>query len=383
MNVLTALNVIRQFSERVNASPITLDSAACVRSRHKSADCSACVDACPTSAFSVDGEGGGLTLDGDRCVGCAACTHLCPTGAIHSRTSADRLLKHVEQHGDAARVELICPYREPVNRQADRDSAAFITPRCLAALAPSTYVELANRGVRHITLRLDACADCPISHAAQTICETAAAAADLLRAAPMTTIVLVSEPPAGKRNLSDLHDTRQTSVSRRGLFQMFTRPLTEPSDVPRLSLPVRLTAEQQRLLPAVVERALQTSDMPDWAPRLVADDSCTGCDVCAKLCPTAALSLQRDDAHFWLHFRAAYCTGCGLCTAGCPSHALDLAPDHQPTDPAAVSSEILVEGALQTCKRCRTAFRAAPGETLCPTCAFRRKNPFGSRVISL
>ena len=382
MNVFSALNAISQFSERVNASPVTLNNAICLHSQHKDAACSACAAICPTGALHIDDDQL-VTLDSEHCVGCAACTYTCPVGAIHGATRADRLLRHVKEHGAAVRIELVCPYRETIIQQADGSAAAFVTPHCLAALAPSTYVELANRGVRHITLRLDACAACPISAAAAVIVQTATASAELLGGAPTTQITLVTNPPANRRAIPELHDTRQNTVSRRGLFQRFARQFTETTvNLPPVDIPATLTPEQQRLLPALAERASQTGELPPWAPTLAADVTCTGCGTCAKLCPLDALSFERDDDRFRLYFRAAYCAGCNLCVVGCPEQALHLMPELQPADPATVSPETLVEGGLQTCQRCRTAFHSASGETLCPACAFRRKNPFGSRLVN-
>jgi hypothetical protein len=38
----------------------------------------------------------------------------------------------------------------------------------------------------------------------------------------------------------------------------------------------------------------------------------------------------------------------------------------------------LQEGELTICGRCRARFATREGKNLCPTCEFRRKNPFGS-----
>ncbi|MEO0565211.1 MAG: hypothetical protein AAF125_24100, partial [Chloroflexota bacterium] len=58
-------------------------------------------------------------------------------------------------------IELVCPHRPLPSNQDQPDATVFVTARCLAALSPSAYVRLSNQGVRSITLRLDACADCP------------------------------------------------------------------------------------------------------------------------------------------------------------------------------------------------------------------------------
>ncbi len=58
---------------------LVVDAARC------EADCTACIDACPTSAIS-DIDGQGPKIDLGRCVFCTACTDACPTGAIATTT---------------------------------------------------------------------------------------------------------------------------------------------------------------------------------------------------------------------------------------------------------------------------------------------------------
>ena len=52
-------------------------------------------------------------------------------------------------------------------------------------------------------------------------------------------------------------------------------------------------------------------------------DACTGCGVCAAVCPSAAVRMQ-PDAHGFLRpvVDDAACTDCGLCTRKCPVSVL-------------------------------------------------------------
>ena len=58
-------------------------------------------------------------------------------------------------------------------------------------------------------------------------------------------------------------------------------------------------------------------------------DSCTGCGVCAAVCPSAAVEMQ-PDAHGFLRpvVDDAACTDCGLCTGKCPVSVLPQTSAH-------------------------------------------------------
>lgn len=58
-------------------------------------------------------------------------------------------------------------------------------------------------------------------------------------------------------------------------------------------------------------------------------DACTGCGVCAAVCPSAAVKMQ-PDAHGFLRpiVDDAACTDCGLCTGKCPVSVLPQTSVH-------------------------------------------------------
>ncbi|MCZ2856386.1 MAG: CoB-CoM heterodisulfide reductase HdrA2 [Candidatus Bathyarchaeota archaeon] len=56
-------------------------------------------------------------------------------------------------------------------------------------------------------------------------------------------------------------------------------------------------------------------------PRLIAEN-CTGCGVCAKICPFNAVFVDEESKK--AEFIEAACGGCGTCAAGCPFNAIKM-----------------------------------------------------------
>ena len=58
-------------------------------------------------------------------------------------------------------------------------------------------------------------------------------------------------------------------------------------------------------------------------------DTCTGCGICAAICPSSAIQMQAD-SHGFLHpaVDTAKCTDCGLCARKCPISTLPQVSAH-------------------------------------------------------
>jgi ferredoxin len=113
---------------------------------------------------------------------------------------------------------------------------------------------------------------------------------------------------------------------------------------------------------------------------MIANDHCTACGVCARICPTGALKLiAGEDNTYQLAFTSAACIACDACVQLCEPAALMRTTA---TLDEVLSSEVVAlrSGTLRACTKCGAKFAAETGSELCSVCEFRRKNPFGSRL---
>lgn len=192
----------------------------------------------------------------------------------------------------------------------------------------------------------------------------------------------LGEPEPGKAKRDVLSAEAMPTVQRRSLFGLGGRT-AEPAE-PTWE-PDRTQTEHQRLRSALRELAGDQPlvEVPDDAPGpgvQLAADGCTAQGQCVQACPQGALQLTHTDAASTLHFDVSLCDGCRRCIEFCDQRALTVeAPASWSTllggEPAPLTTVV-----TRTCERCRVAFHPEADETLCPVCAMRRANPFGSTL---
>ena len=60
---------------------------------------------------------------------------------------------------------------------------------------------------------------------------------------------------------------------------------------------------------------------------LISRNACSGCRVCADVCPKAAISFEEDqEGFFYPVINGAHCMECGMCERVCPVHTADGTP---------------------------------------------------------
>jgi ferredoxin len=222
-----------------------------------------------------------------------------------------------------------------------------------------------------------------------------------------------------------VHSTRAAQISRRSLLRRFTGAAAPPapSALPLLE-PLEPVGDSPKVMPRTRRALLHAYAHLPAARRTTAPHfpvfavaaSCTGCGLCATVCPTGALQLDSSPgtpaanaasggstapaanavsaasggsstpaantaapnaptapgapATFRLVYAPLACTDCGLCTQLCAPGALQRTAA---VDYAGAEPWILYEAQASHCTRCHAPF-IGPGP-LCPPCAFRRAHP--------
>lgn len=328
----------------------------CVRYRFRYSTCTRCADNCPAEALTPGEEG--VELDVNRCSGCGLCVPACPTATFHLPSfPTSALAKPAEKQ-----LVVACT---PSGQAGD-----VLVP-CLGDIDPAL---LASLGMRHIAVTLHgtehcrACAHAP--HGSERFEMLLTAMQEVDGTGPEKWIAPVV----------DATQSRPHRADRRQLFRRFSNRAVESirSDmeseevVPESAIraaahfvPAR-RALAERLLERL-ERLPEESLLPllfDVAAIVPGDGSCTGCDVCARVCPTGALKVAEAESEWLLLFRAGQCVGCGVCIEACGPGALTLQHHWQPEgeEPA-----LLHELRRYRCQGCGRFFVGLE-EDKCPVC---------------
>ncbi len=360
-------------------APVTLALEHCLNIRDKTTACDRCVQVCPTGAITAAPD---VQLNLEQCIACGLCLHRCPTGAFRGDDDAARLLRCAAQLVDRDSLELTCKFHaDPASGDPHID-AVITTNGCLSRLGVSAYLGLFALGVQKIVLRLDACANCPLA-LLRTEIERAAETARQTHGASGETLVFQYDPPTRRAKPRPVYAMNNPPVSRRGLLRMIT--LQEESSTDALIAQFRVDDENDHAVPVERRRILaalrhspQKIDNPlpaDSFLQLTADDTCTACGLCARICPTQALQFFEGEDRFALTFTAANCVNCGLCTRLCDAGALHAAGVPSRADVIEGKRITLLSGTLKRCKKCHALYKGT-GD-FCPPCDFRKKHPFG------
>jgi ferredoxin len=377
VNVLKLALAVEKWS--AGHAPVSVFASKCLNARDKSSACALCVQTCPTEAITLQD---GVQLQADACIQCGLCLRQCPTGVFEGDDGAYKLLRCVSQIVDHEIVEIACKHHPAPTTGNHKADAVVTTNGCLSMLSPAAYLALFGLGVKKAVVRLDACADCPLGALCPQIEEALVAASQLLD--DKTALVIETAPPERKAKSRPLYSVNNPPVSRRGLFRMMALQGASSADdllaefAPQEDGESPVPQERRRLL-AALRHTLPAEthvSLPEQEfTRLRVSEACTACGLCARVCPTEALWFEESEDLFALTFSSAECINCGLCISLCEAKAVQR--DGAPSAIEVLEGQVdtLHTGRLKRCRKCNVPFR---GEGVyCPTCAFRKKNPFG------
>ena len=332
---------------------ITFDPELCAHSRSRIVGCHRCLDLCPTSAITPDGDH--VAIDEKVCAGCGQCAAACPTGAAsYSLPPSDALLRKLRAlltvYREAGGTSPVLLLYDDAHGSALIDALARHGDGLPAHVLPLAVNEVTQIGIECV---------------AAAFAYGAAAVRIVLHAKPRhdpaglyQTIALAEAILAGV----GLEGDRVATIETDDPFALgdALRAVTLGVPVPRPAsfAPAGGRRDVLRLAVRELHRAASTTTeiiaLPAGAPfgAVEVADGCTLCLACVSACPTGALSDDPDRPV--LRFTGDACVQCGLCKATCPEKVITLVP--RLAFAAATATGVLREEEPFHCIRCGKPF---------------------------
>ena len=333
---------------------LNIDGDACVHARSATSRCTACVDACPRGAWTVDWRE--VAFQPDACDGCGVCVPACPAGVLE-------LAQPPRLRPDGAGCACLVCERSADDGTLEADALRL---PCVHGLSEARILQAHGRGLRRLELRTGDCGTCPRG-GGQPLTQRLAALNRALLARGAAPVVLAGTEDA-------VRGVRPEDARRSFFRRFFERPGAA------LAEGAGGNAEGSDRRRDALERLARLGPGPGLWSVVLDPARCNGCGVCATLCPELALGWLEGGGQAALRFDAARCTGCQLCVEVCDRDALR---------PAAVD-EAWPGGPqhffqVKPCRRCHAPIRrgatASEDADLCTICAVATVGRSGRLVV--
>jgi ferredoxin len=311
---------------------VAVDPLACLGAPR----CERCVSVCPAGALRTqDGiPGAPPALDASRCEACSACLDICPSGALsldgHDPAPLAQQMRALLNGGDGSTApSLVIACRsaaEPLHHLGERDGLPgwlVLELPCFGGVGSAWHLAALAAG----------------APAVQVLpCERCMDRGSLTKELSFTRRLLTALGDADAARRVGVLPTAVPSLRRAvlaadGLTALVEGTGTDLMPAPgALETPARAAAWAVGVLRAATVGAGQDQQLRlrviegQGSPLgvLRATEGCTACGVCARDCPTQALTLCAGTGSTDLVLDPSACTGCGVCAETCPEGVLDV-----------------------------------------------------------
>lgn len=342
----------------------------CLNKRQTRHPCTLCHERCPEKAIPVNPVT--EKIDWTKCISCGLCVSACPSRCFAPDIRQQQNMSSPER-GD--RVAFSCAHtKEPVGgRQME----------CLCGLPWEWLAALSMR--MPVMLYTGECENCALESCREQLIENLQQLRAFLGDERFDARIILTDDAA------DLNRREaEKQVDRRALFGLMGRRvktsvaagvssvLPAPGDDPsrdgfayrkllagmiRADCASRSEKAGKENRPAVY--AKYGVLLPDFGAK------CYGCEVCVRVCPQQALSIEQETAKTRIiSIEPVKCTGCGLCQAVCLHGGIE---DMAFTPVYHLEKQGYVRVYHESCAKCGTAIARDTEDGLCIACSVKNR----------
>lgn len=369
-----------------------IDDERCVYSQN----CLLCKDICPSNAIIFEEHK--IAINKAVCKGCGACVFYCPQRAvIYPTFSPEQLDEEMEGLLSSENtspkpkiVAIVCRSCSPIFDREGSDHLHFpanvlpLKVPCLAMASPWLILRAFDRGAQGIAL-IYCREDCQLGFEPTKWNGDIRFIQGLFECWDIESsrLKLFSV-------LKDKRDSFKEDVDR------FAQEIAKLPPTPLTKSEAALLPDNGMLLPLLIgdldiklkcfaRRRVSQGTIP-FGKVEVDSFKCTGCSLCATVCPTDALRISKSEKKdtYQLTFQHDICVACGYCVESCPENCLRLERVLE-LDRINRPASVIFEDKAVRCRRCGIPFSfqamvnnlkakisASGGPTwqfdLCPSC---------------
>lgn len=351
-----------------NLDNIRFYQNACLNFLNNEQVCQDCLVLCPYQAIFI--KDNLPSIKQNACTECGLCTAICPTLAFdNDRYPYMDLHTQVAAHPQAT-----------ISCEKDQLHTKGMKLPCLLTIDLPLLLAISENQTL-LKLYIGECRSCLRAPLATIKSHFANLKSDILALGSLLEIELTEDPYIGSETGPASGLTRRELLQSFSLkkFKNFEFAAEEPEadhEDDRIQLKNRvlfkrnLVAKHQHRLINVGQVTTSYNKRLTDSYQLTVAESCTGCDICARVCPTGALYWLDESGMTNLYFDSELCIGCDRCTLcseqALTIHTIDFTPD-EAREPILLSSFT-----LNRCQTCNDYFRSQEPKDECPICSKQR-----------
>ncbi len=347
---------------------LTLDPAKCVRALAKFSECTHCVEICPVDIISVDNHLPSFNMS--QCVGCGGCLSACPTEAfkLDDFNPTNFFFEFVQS--DESLIS--CKKNVP----------------CIASLSVEHLCSLALLK-EELVCDTGHCDGCEIATKLKPQIDANIEEANFILEAIESPKEVLAEDVSYEPEASSEND------DRRGFFRNMTiqnaakakadfdrrveveadeelRHEVFTEDIARLK--EKSVPDKRKIFFTALKRVEKPSqyhvvdahELSFTSMKQLDETTCTACQMCYRICPTAALSSDMKNSK--IEFDPFLCVKCHLCHDVCEPDSLSLADTFDLKQFFEPEVKNLVQFTIRRCHECDNYFTYRGGEVICQRC---------------